>query len=264
MATKGAAAFLVVVLLFAVLSAPTSVAGSTSYDDCIAAAFKVVAALCYHGCVINSGKPPKCANDCKRPSQSYAETTCAPIIENLRLLWGKRFPSFIDLDALLGGGPICFCNHIQVGALSSLSSSSSWVALSDFKTLHGFPDKSLIIKLIDQLPYSFDSVWLRKTYEIVVLIYFHYDSMARLALCLSRGQMPVPASTVLRIMLELRKYPPVDLWRTVYLYMGKTEIGTFLSFDLLVELCECYPHHVEEHGQKNFEHLKRLKPDTLT
>ncbi|KAK9101952.1 hypothetical protein Sjap_019206 [Stephania japonica] len=146
----------------------------------------------------------------------------------------------------------------------------AWEAFSDFKSLHGFPDKSLISKLIDQLSYSFDSIWLRKAYELVVLIYkeksdmLHYDFMARLALCLSRGQMPVPASTVLIIMLELRKYPPMNLWRTVFLYMGKTEIGTYLSSDLLVELCECYLHHVEEHGEKNVTHLKLLKPDTLT
>ncbi|KAK9161493.1 hypothetical protein Syun_007834 [Stephania yunnanensis] len=48
---------------------------TSSHDDCVAAGFKVAAALCYHGCLINSGKPAKCANDCKKPSQSYAETT---------------------------------------------------------------------------------------------------------------------------------------------------------------------------------------------
>ncbi|KAK9141666.1 hypothetical protein Syun_011066 [Stephania yunnanensis] len=155
-------------------------------------------------------------------------------------------------------------------ALKRRQVDEAWEAFSDFKSLHGFPDKSLISKLIDQLSYSFDSVWLRKAYELVVVMYkeksdmLHYDFMARLALCLSRGQMPVPASTVLRIMLELRKYPPMDLWRTVFLYMGKTEIGTYLSSDLLVELCECYLHHVEEHGEKNGAHLKLLKPDTLT
>ncbi|KAL5729528.1 hypothetical protein ACHQM5_002467 [Ranunculus cassubicifolius] len=140
---------------------------------------------------------------------------------------------------------------------------------NDFKSLHGFPSNKILAKLISQLSYSSNSVWLRKGYDLFLLIYkekpdlLHYDFLPKLAVSLARAQMPTLASTVLRIMLDLRKFPPMDLWKNAFLHMVKTEIGTYLASDLLVEIVECYMRHVEDHGSKNVKHLNLIKPDTL-
>ncbi|PIA65563.1 hypothetical protein AQUCO_00100807v1 [Aquilegia coerulea] len=171
-----------------------------------------------------------------------------------------NFSSFSSNEILL--------NKLE-NAIKQNQLSEACEVFADFKRLHGFPSNLIISKLITQLSYSFDSYWLKKGYDLVLLIYKQkshllcYDFLAKLAISLARDQVPIHASTVLRIMLELGKFPTRDVWKTTFIHMVKTETGTYLVSDLLVEICDCFMHHMEEYGVKNSKHLKMIKPDTM-
>ncbi|KAF9612534.1 hypothetical protein IFM89_000456 [Coptis chinensis] len=87
--------------------------------------------------------------------------------------------------------------------------------------------------------------------------------MSKLALSLARAQFSVQCGAVFRIMLEFNKFPPMDVWKIGLFHLVKTDVGSFLASDLLVEVCECYLSYVEVYGVKNVKHLKLMKPDTV-
>lgn len=159
-------------------------------------------------------------------------------------------------------------NKLKI-ALKDHRIDEAWDVFNDFKSLHGFPGQHIVNKLIIELCYSSESRWLRKAYDLVLLVLkekphlLHYDFLTTLALVLARAQMPIPASSVLRIMLEKEKFPSMDMLSTVFLHMVKTPTGTYLASDILIEICECFLHHKDCHGLKVSKHLKLLTPNTM-
>jgi len=77
----------------------------------------------------------------------------------------------------------------------------------------------------------------------------------KLALALARDQMPVPASTVLRIILESGKLPDVDMLSMVFLHMLKSQVGSYLVSDVLIETCESFLDQVADRRE-----MKKLDP----
>ncbi|KAF5192332.1 Pentatricopeptide repeat-containing protein [Thalictrum thalictroides] len=55
----------------------------------------------------------------------------------------------------------------------------------------------------------------------------------------------------------------MDVWKTTFIHMVKTETGTYFVSDLLVDICDCFMHHMEIYNVKNSKHLKMIKPDTM-
>ncbi|XP_010274524.1 PREDICTED: pentatricopeptide repeat-containing protein At4g17616 isoform X2 [Nelumbo nucifera] len=141
-------------------------------------------------------------------------------------------------------------------------------AFNDFRNLYGFPKHSLVRRLITELSYSSDSHWLRKAYDLVLLIskekstFLNHDCLTLLALSLARAQMPIPASTVLRLMMEKHKFLQKDILRMVFIHMVKTEIGTYLASDILVEICDFLLNHMAYRREKSFKG-KLINPDTM-
>ncbi|ONK73433.1 uncharacterized protein A4U43_C04F31440 [Asparagus officinalis] len=122
-------------------------------------------------------------------------------------------------------------------------------AFNNFRRLHGFPNRELVNKMVVSFSYSSDRQWLRKAYDLVLLILdkkpnvLYHDSLSRLALTLARAQMPIPASTVLRVILEKFKLPPIDSWNILFSHLVKTKVGSFLASEILIEFCEfCLKH----------------------
>ncbi|KAI3454106.1 hypothetical protein Pfo_010769 [Paulownia fortunei] len=116
----------------------------------------------------------------------------------------------------------------------------------DFKRLYGFPDQFLVANLITELSYSSDSIYLRKACDLLLSIskekpvLLRPDMMTKLVLSLARAQIPVPASSVLRLMLEKRSLPSLDVLQMVFLHLVKTETGTYLASNILEEVCYCF------------------------
>ncbi|XP_039123038.1 pentatricopeptide repeat-containing protein At4g17616 isoform X2 [Dioscorea cayenensis subsp. rotundata] len=126
----------------------------------------------------------------------------------------------------------------------------AWEAFSNYRRLHGFPQKNLLNRMIMLMSYSSNPYWLRKAYEVVLVILeekpclLHHDPLTKLAFTLVRSQMPVRAATIIRIMLENRMYPSVeDVWNTLFFHLVKTEVGSYLASYVLIEMCEHVSHH---------------------
>ncbi|KAL2467745.1 Pentatricopeptide repeat-containing protein [Forsythia ovata] len=141
----------------------------------------------------------------------------------------------------------------------------AWETYKEFKRLYGFPSQFLVAGLITELSYSSDSKCLRKACDLVLSIskekpvILHPDLMTKLALSSARAQMPVPASTILRLMLEKRSLPSLDVLRMVFLHMVRTEIGTYLASNILIEICGC---SLNRNAHKS-AHIELKKPDTV-
>lgn len=152
-------------------------------------------------------------------------------------------------------------------SLKDDSLDEAWEAFSNFKRLHGYPEHQLVSKLIASLSYSTSSDWIRKAYDLAVEIskekpdIVRSESFSRLSLSLARHQMPIPASTVLRIMWERGKFAPKDILTTLFLHLVKTQIGSYLAMDLLIEICDQFLNH----GLylRNAVKINRVKPSIL-
>lgn len=139
----------------------------------------------------------------------------------------------------------------------------AWVAFNDFKNLYGFPKDSVVSRLLTELSYSSDPCWLQKAFDLVSQILkeksnlLSTEILTKLSLSFARAQMPIPASVMLRVILERENLPTVSVLRSIVLHMLKTEIGTCLTSNLLIQICECFLI-----ADKN-DYAKSTKPDTL-
>ncbi|XP_050225456.1 pentatricopeptide repeat-containing protein At4g17616 [Mercurialis annua] len=142
----------------------------------------------------------------------------------------------------------------------------AWVTFNDFKTLYGFPKTNLVSRLLTLLSYSSDRQWLQKACNLVSQILkeksalLSNEILTKLSLSFARGHMPFPASTMLRAMLERENVPTVTLLRLIILHMVKTETGTCLASNFLIQICECFLHKTTNRNNC----VKVIKPDTLT
>lgn len=150
-------------------------------------------------------------------------------------------------------------------ALKEHRVNEAWETYSDFKKLYGFPNQSLMSELMTELSYSSDPYWLQRACDLVFLVRKEKSDLLcphlliKLSLSLARAQMPGPTSMILRLMLEKEWLPPLNMLRTVFLHMVKTDVGTYLSSNILIELCDLF-----KKLSANRSASKRLiKPDTM-
>ncbi|KAL6656554.1 hypothetical protein ACP70R_004334 [Stipagrostis hirtigluma subsp. patula] len=134
-------------------------------------------------------------------------------------------------------------------------------AFGNYKKLHGLPEPQVLNSVIVSLSYMSSRRWLQRAYDLVLSVYrincnlLNGGSLMRLALALARDQMPVPASTVLRIILESGKLPDVDILSMAFMHMVKSQVGSYLAADVLAETCECFLYQVTDRRL-----LKKLDP----
>ncbi|XP_008240720.1 PREDICTED: pentatricopeptide repeat-containing protein At4g17616 [Prunus mume] len=150
-------------------------------------------------------------------------------------------------------------------ALKEHQVNEAWESFIDFKRLHGFPEDFVIRKLITELCYSSDPHWLLKACDIVLVILkersdlLQSDILAKLSLSLARSEMPKPATMILRILLEKENLPPMNVLCLVVLHMVKTEVGTHLASNFLVQICHCF----QRSSVNKSIHAKLVKPNTM-
>ncbi|XP_044960721.1 pentatricopeptide repeat-containing protein At4g17616 [Hordeum vulgare subsp. vulgare] len=134
-------------------------------------------------------------------------------------------------------------------------------AFGNYKSLHGLPEPRVLNGIIVSLSYTSSRRWLQRAYDLVLSVYqcntnlLNSSSLMRLALALARDQMPVPASAVLRIILESGKLPDADMLNMVFLHMLKSQVGSYLAADVLAQTCECFLDQISDRRQ-----LKKLDP----
>lgn len=139
-----------------------------------------------------------------------------------------------------------------------------------FKQLEGFPRKSLVSRLINVLAGSGDSNWLEKAYAVVLSIVnerkqrqlLDQEALTQLCLSLASTQMPVPASTVLRTMVDMEEYPSVNFWTTVVTHMVKTYNGACLASEIVIEMCYFFKDGRVDPRKRSNQPLLSMKPNT--
>lgn len=159
-----------------------------------------------------------------------------------------------------------------VNSIEESNTDVAWETLKDYKRLYGFPKKSILNRLLITLSYSSDHRSLTRAHDLVNEIVKeksdlpHHGSLVRLSLALARAQIPVPASNILRVVVENDRFVSMDMWSAIFLHMVKTDIGSCLASGILIEICECFlQHHHKCTGnkmKKNVHRNKLLKPDT--
>ncbi|XP_059279911.1 pentatricopeptide repeat-containing protein At4g17616 [Lycium ferocissimum] len=158
-------------------------------------------------------------------------------------LFSRQFCSSREPETLSWG---VSSNIVLLGklenALKNHNLEEAWVTYKDFKRLYGFPDPSLVDKLLTELAYSSDSRWLKKACNMVESVskekreLIRTELMTKLCLSLARAQMPVRASLVLRLMLHKGILPQIDMLGVIIFHMVKTDTGMILSSNILIEI----------------------------
>lgn len=140
----------------------------------------------------------------------------------------------------------------------------------NYKQLEDFPRKSLVNRLISVLAYAGDLKWLEKAYAVVISVteekkqrqLLDREALTHLCLSLARAQMPAPASTVVRIMMDMDEYPSVNMWSTVITHMVKTENGTRLASDIVIDICCFFKDGRVDPRKRSNKSLLAMKPNT--
>ncbi|WOL16693.1 pentatricopeptide repeat-containing protein [Canna indica] len=190
------------------------------------------------------------------PFETGSTTSCDP--------FRRHFCGGIQSRALWEGSSYETLLRKLEFALQDSSMEEAWEAFSDFKRLHGFPQQQLVSKLIASLSYSSSTQWLRKAYDLAMVIseekphLARCESFSRLSLALARTQMPIPASNVFRVMLEHGKFPSKDILGTLFLHLVKSQIGSYLAADILIEICEYFLNWSPQ--TKKLEKINLMKP----
>ncbi|AEE83923.1 Pentatricopeptide repeat-containing protein [Arabidopsis thaliana] len=143
----------------------------------------------------------------------------------------------------------------------------AWDVFKDFKRLYGFPESVIMNRFVTVLSYSSDAGWLCKASDLTRLALkqnpgmLSGDVLTKLSLSLARAQMVESACSILRIMLEKGYVLTSDVLRLVVMHMVKTEIGTCLASNYLVQVCDRF---VEFNvGKRNSSPGNVVKPDTV-
>lgn len=147
-------------------------------------------------------------------------------------------------------------------ALKGVQLDEALQAFNEFKRLHGFPDYILISALITKLLYTNESKWLCKAFGLALMMekmksgLLKTDMLTKVGLSLARARMPIQASTIIRIMLDKKKLPPMDILRTIIFHMAKTDRGTIIASNILIEISD-----VSEKLLAKKASTELLKPD---
>ncbi|XP_071732469.1 pentatricopeptide repeat-containing protein At4g17616 [Rutidosis leptorrhynchoides] len=124
----------------------------------------------------------------------------------------------------------------------------AWETYMDYKKLYGLPDIHLLSMFIAEFSYTREPKLLQRACDVIQSLpkkksnLLQFDLLYNVSLSLARTQMPVPASTILRIMIEKDNVPPVNLLGPLILHMVKTEIGTYLASNILIQICDHFQH----------------------
>ncbi|XP_031492426.1 pentatricopeptide repeat-containing protein At1g03100, mitochondrial [Nymphaea colorata] len=200
-------------------------------------------------CNRNSIEPAYCSKCCCS-SQASASFTDESILVR------ARDPSQLALE--LGN------------ALDERRYEDAWNAYERYKQIEGFPRKSVINKLICCLAESQDRQWLDKAYGVTVLAFDEHkrnllekDTLLFLSYVLARAGLPVPASTILRKMVQMEEFPSINAWSSIAAYMSLSASGAWLAAEMVLEKCHFFKDNRVDPRKKSNSLLLAMKPNAL-
>ncbi|KAL3650098.1 hypothetical protein CASFOL_006501 [Castilleja foliolosa] len=147
----------------------------------------------------------------------------------------------------------------------------AWDLHNQHMRVEGFARKSTLCKLIAKLTETSDSNSLENAYGLVEKAFneqkqtlFDRDTLIYLALGLSKYGLPIPASTILRKLLEMESYPPVVAWSAVIAHMSQNTAGAYLAAELVLEIGYLFQDGRIDPRKKCNGPLISMKPDTMS
>ncbi|XP_004299875.1 PREDICTED: pentatricopeptide repeat-containing protein At1g03100, mitochondrial [Fragaria vesca subsp. vesca] len=145
----------------------------------------------------------------------------------------------------------------------------AWKFYEQYMEMDGFPRKSVVNKLLAGFVESCDVEWLEKAYGLVEQAIgeskqnlLERNMLVFVSFGLARAGLPVPASTVLRRMVEMEEYPPVAAWSAVLAYMSQTAQGAYVAAELILEIGYLFQDHRVDPRKKCNAPLIAMKPNT--
>lgn len=173
--------------------------------------------------------------------------------ERLPNIWHEKYlvSSLRNLSTCTNTDNVCFeggkrmilLEKIEV-ALKDHQVEEAWKAYNYFKKVYGFPNHSIMRELITKMSYSSSRQWLQRACDLVFSMLeeksdlLQPEFLTKLSLSLSRAQMPSPASRIFRLMIEKEMPPPRNILELFFLHITRTENGTYLASNILIELCD--------------------------
>ncbi|PIA31689.1 hypothetical protein AQUCO_04900174v1 [Aquilegia coerulea] len=145
----------------------------------------------------------------------------------------------------------------------------AWKLYEQYKQMEGFPRKSILNNLVTSLAESCDIYCLEKAHCLVELVFdeskhelLENETLIYLSFSLAKCELPIPASTILRKMVETEKYPPVRAWSAIVAQMSKTASGAYLAAELILEIGYLFQDNRIDPRKKSNRPLLSMKPNT--
>ncbi|KAK2997987.1 hypothetical protein RJ639_026653, partial [Escallonia herrerae] len=147
--------------------------------------------------------------------------------------------------------------------------SDAWKLHEQHMQMVGFPRKSVLNMILASFAESLDPHWLEKAYELAEQAFEEHkqnllekETLIYLSLGLAKCGLAVPASTILRKLVEMEQYPPVASWSLILAFMSQTSSGAYLAAELVLEIGYLFQDGRVDPRKKSNEPLIAMKPNT--
>ncbi|XP_010474930.1 PREDICTED: pentatricopeptide repeat-containing protein At1g03100, mitochondrial isoform X2 [Camelina sativa] len=183
----------------------------------------------------------------------------------------KRTEAFSTISGsilLQARDPAKLNEEIQI-AVDEHRCDEAWRLFEQHMQMEGFPRKSVVNNVLVCFAESLDSNWLQKGYTLVEQAYeeskqnlLEKEPLLYLSLALAKSGMAVPASTILRKLVETEEYPHVSSWSAVLGHMSLAGSGSYLSAELVLEIGYLFQNNRVDPRKKSNASLLAMKPNT--
>lgn len=164
--------------------------------------------------------------------------------------------------------PAALSTEIQ-NALDEHRFGDVWKLYELHMQMDGFPRKSVVNKLLATFAESLDVQWLEKAFGLVEQAFeegkqnlLEKETLIYLSFSLAKAGLPVPASTVLRKLVEMEQFPPVAAWSATLAHMSQTAPGSYLAAELILEIGYLFQDGRVDPRKKSNAPLIAMKPST--
>lgn len=147
----------------------------------------------------------------------------------------------------------------------------AWKFHEQHMQIEGFPRKSVVNRLLASYAESLNIQWLEKAYGLVEQAFedgkqtlFEKETLIYLAFGLAKCRLAVPASTVLRKLVEMEHFPPVTAWSAILAHMSQTAPGAYLAAELVLEIGYLFQDGRVDPRKKSNAPLIAMKPNITT
>ncbi|CAH9065606.1 unnamed protein product [Cuscuta epithymum] len=144
----------------------------------------------------------------------------------------------------------------------------AWELLERHIRMDGLPRMSILNRLVTSCAECLEVQWLEKAYTLVEQIFeddkinlMEKESLFYLSFAFSKCRLPVPASTLLRKLVEIERFPPVGHWCAIIGHMSQTASGAYLAAELVLEIGYLFQDGRVDPRKKTNSPLIAMKPN---